>query len=60
MFDEQIFPFSKLHPNADALLRSQVLLLPDHLQNPSSIDQGAHSLDQLTNTHDLETNGENS
>jgi hypothetical protein len=30
-FDEEIFPFSKLHPNARARLRSEVQLLPSHL-----------------------------
>lgn len=35
VFDETIFPFAALHPNAGARLRSEVLLLPEHLQNPS-------------------------
>jgi hypothetical protein len=30
-FDEEIFSFSKLHPNAGARLRSEVQLLPPHL-----------------------------
>lgn len=29
VFDESIFPFSDLHPNAGALLRKEILLLPD-------------------------------
>jgi histone deacetylase 1/2 len=34
VFDENIFPFSELHPNAGARLRQEVLLLPHHLVNP--------------------------
>lgn len=29
-FDESIFPFADLHPNAGALLRCEILLLPDY------------------------------
>ena len=31
VFDETKFPFSDLHPNAGALLRQEILLLPSHL-----------------------------
>ena len=31
MFDETQFPFEKLHPNAGALLKKEILLLPSHL-----------------------------
>ena len=37
MFDETLFPFSKLHPNAGARIRAEISLLPDSLLNPSSI-----------------------
>ena len=30
IFDETLFPFAKLHPNAGALLRAEIALLPDH------------------------------
>ncbi|WVZ57430.1 hypothetical protein U9M48_007816 [Paspalum notatum var. saurae] len=30
VFDESVFPFANLHPNAGALLRRQILLLPEH------------------------------
>jgi hypothetical protein len=30
VFDEIIYPFSKLHPNAVARLRNEITLLPDH------------------------------
>jgi hypothetical protein len=36
VFDENVFPFSDLHPSAGARLRAEVLLLPDSLQNPTS------------------------
>jgi hypothetical protein len=31
VFDESIFPFESLHPNAGALLRKEILLLPDNI-----------------------------
>jgi histone deacetylase 1/2 len=34
VFDEDNFPFSKLHANAGSRLRQEVLLLPSHLLNP--------------------------
>jgi hypothetical protein len=38
-FDESIFPFSTLHSNAGAHLRSDISLLPPNLLNPA-YDQG--------------------
>jgi histone deacetylase 1/2 len=35
VFDESVFPFSKLNPNAGARLRLEILLLPLELLNPS-------------------------
>jgi histone deacetylase 1/2 len=35
VFDESVFPFSKLNPNAGARLRSEILLLPSELLNTS-------------------------
>jgi hypothetical protein len=32
------FPFAKLHPNASPRLRSEILLLPPSLTNPSTED----------------------
>ena len=32
---KQFFPFSELHPNAGALLRKEILLLPDEMRNPN-------------------------
>jgi len=37
VFDESVFPFASLHPNAGALLRKEILLLPSHLR---SFDHG--------------------
>jgi hypothetical protein len=34
VFDENTFPFSKLHPNAGARLQLEILLLPSNLLNP--------------------------
>lgn len=36
VFDESIFPFEHLHPNAGARLRKEILLLLDNLLNPDS------------------------
>jgi hypothetical protein len=36
VFDETIFPFAKLNPNAGARLRSEILLLSNHLFVPTS------------------------
>jgi hypothetical protein len=33
MFDETIFPFSQLHPNAGSQLHAEILLLPPTLRN---------------------------
>jgi hypothetical protein len=33
VFDEAVFPFQNLHPNAGALLRSEILLLDPSLLN---------------------------
>lgn len=49
IFDENIFPFTKLHPNAGALLRSEILSFSHLLPSP---DQGGAVLsDQLTSVH---------
>jgi hypothetical protein len=37
VFDEAVFPFQTLHPNAGALLRREILLLDSALLN---FDQG--------------------
>jgi hypothetical protein len=37
VFDECVFPFADLHPNAGAQLQCEILLLPETLKNPSDI-----------------------
>ena len=36
VFDETVFPFASLHPNAGARLHSELALLPDILKNHST------------------------
>ena len=50
VFDESVFPFASLHPNVGALLRKEILLLPEFLQN-SMLDQGGEqqSIDLTSN-----------
>lgn len=65
IFDETIFPFAELHPNAGARLRSKILLLPDSLLNPSSGSENDISFDHSGNSiptnqlHELADSGEN-
>ena len=49
VFDESVYPFESLHPNARALLRKEILLLPSNLQN---LDHGG---DDCTNSTDNPT-----
>jgi hypothetical protein len=42
-FDEYVFPFASLHPNAGARLRAEILLLPSHLYLGDANDCG-HSM----------------
>lgn len=46
VFDEHVFPFAQLHPNAGARLRSELVLLPDILLNPTGTFGDANILDQ--------------
>ena len=50
VFDETQFPFSKLHPNAGALLHKEIILLPPNL---TGFDQGGNNFDDqlLANSH---------
>ena len=49
VFDETQFPFEKLHPNAGALLKKEILLLPSHLLSSDCV--GVHNDDSiLTNS----------
>jgi hypothetical protein len=50
IFDESIFPFETLHPNAGARLRKETLLLPEHLLNPGRGDVDCINVN-VTNNH---------
>jgi hypothetical protein len=67
VFDEQIFPFQSLHPNAGAQLRAEILLLPsssspsedmhvdDHMNIVLVPDHVQHPLEQPTVTSTIST-----
>jgi len=46
VFDESVFPFASLHPNAGARLKSEIALLPDILKNSLSSFWDANLQDQ--------------
>jgi histone deacetylase 1/2 len=55
VFDEKVFPFANLHPNAGARLRAELAVLPDSLLNPSASFGDAILLDRC-DTNPLSTN----
>ena len=67
VFDESIFPFSELYPNARALLQKEVLLWPHHLLSfgdQTSTDQmftnpvpEAHDLQEDTGENNVQNDG---
>jgi histone deacetylase 1/2 len=50
VFDENVFPFSVLHPNAGARLRAEILLLPESLQTPTSFGDANLHDQHVTNS----------
>jgi hypothetical protein len=46
VFDENIFPFAKHHPNARAKLQSEILLLPSSLLASEQLHNGVNILDE--------------
>jgi hypothetical protein len=42
IFDEHLFPFASLHPNAGAQLRGEIALLPDSFLNPPPSMPSSH------------------
>jgi histone deacetylase 1/2 len=56
VFDEHVFPFAQLHPNAGALLRAELAVLPYILLNSSSSFGNAHVPD-ITSSFSAPTNG---
>jgi hypothetical protein len=57
VFDEQVFPFSRLNPNASARLRSELSILPDVLLNPTAGYGDATLLDRCDDSPDLSNRG---
>jgi hypothetical protein len=55
VFDEHVFPFASLHPNAGARLWAEIHLLPEVLLNPGNV----HAYDSLLSDPEL-TNALNS
>jgi hypothetical protein len=48
VFDENIYPFQSLHPNAGAQLRKEILLLPENLVAPTpSHNESIHVNDHM-------------
>jgi histone deacetylase 1/2 len=52
VFDENVFPFHDLHPDASARLHQEILLLPNHLLNPgdASSDSGVTNFKPAAST----------
>jgi histone deacetylase 1/2 len=51
VFDENVFPFTKLHPNAASRLATKILLHPKHQSNPTG---GELVDDHVANTNNQE------
>jgi hypothetical protein len=46
VFDENVFPFAELHPNAGHRLREELLLLPPEPSSSVDTNRGVHTNDQ--------------
>jgi hypothetical protein len=46
VFDEDIFPFAKLHPNAGPLLKSEILLLAQSLISSNPLHNSVNIMDE--------------
>ena len=57
IFDENVFPFASLHPNAGARLRAEILLLSQELLNPSDHGGECSADDHVFNNPNPATNG---
>jgi hypothetical protein len=57
VYDEHVFPFSRLNPNAGARLRSELSILPDVLLNPSASYGDATLLDRCDDSPNLSNRG---
>jgi hypothetical protein len=47
IFDENVFPFAALHPNAGALLKKEILLLPTSTPSEGTENIDDHMLNTL-------------
>jgi hypothetical protein len=47
IFDEHVFPFTSMHPNAGAQLQAKITLLPKVLQNPYTSVRDSYTLDHV-------------
>jgi hypothetical protein len=45
VFEENIFPFQILHPNAGSRLHAEILILPEHSSSTTSDHGGMHNND---------------
>jgi hypothetical protein len=54
VFDENVFPFTKLHPNAGSRLAIEILLLPKHLSNPTGGELVDDHVDNTNNQEDVQ------
>lgn len=64
VFDESVFPFESLHPNAGALLKNEILLLPPNLRNfeqggDDCADQHEHTTSSSVASVPVQVHGEN-
>ena len=57
IFDENVFPFASLHPNAGARLHAEILLLSPELLNPSDHGGECSADDHVFNNPNPATNG---
>ena len=56
VFDENVFPFSKMHFNAGARLRSEINLLDPSLLNPSFLSGGTQVVEPCADVPPENTN----
>jgi hypothetical protein len=54
VFDENVFPFASLHPNAGALLKKEILLLPSSSSHESAQNCTAHIVPIVSTTNVLQ------
>ena len=58
VFDEQVFPFAKLHSNASAQLRKELVLLPPHLLPPNFLQGADTAVGPMSISNNLDNSAE--